>query len=190
MEQLKQLGRRWEGYIVRCFLTIMVVLMSTATMLAEDYVGRIGSYKLNYDGAGKITFEMPVYDQDGYDSWVYDSNVSYVLDGTSNKVVIVAWSSIESDIPHEQSTVETWFSTQAPGTVQYMASKSVNTDASNPILTTETTQYTVYHSATDQSRMVITAEWTLPRELRGKKITIVWQVNKTGNEDIKRANKL
>ena len=65
MEQLKQLGRRWEGYIVRCFLTIMVILMSTATMLAEDYVGRISSYKLNYDGAGKITFEMPVYDQDG-----------------------------------------------------------------------------------------------------------------------------
>lgn len=187
MEQLKQLGRRWEGYIVRCFLTIMVVLMSTATMLAEDYVGRIGSYKLNYDGAGKITFEMPVYDQDGFDSWVYDSNVSYVLDGTSNKVVIVAWSSIEHDIPHEQNTVETWFSTQAPGTVQYMASKSVNLDASNPILTTEATQYTVYHSVTDQSRMVITAEWTLPRELRGKKITIVWQVNKTGNEDIKRA---
>ena len=167
----------------RFILTLLMALIPFMTW-TQDYVGQISSYKMQYDGAGKIEFELPVYDQNGYDSWVYDSYVYYVVEGTSNKVIIVMWSTVQTDIAHEATTIDSWMYTNAPGTVQLMRSKSVETTWSNPILTSEKAKYTIPYTVTSNERMVLNIDWYLPRELRGKNITIGWDVRRNGNDDI------
>ena len=171
------------------FITLFVTFLLVQTAFAEDYNGQISSYQALYDGKSTISFQLPTYDQNGYDSWVYDGNVYYQVAGSESKVTIVNWWVRDKDIPHSATTIFTWMRSFAPGVVQYMRSKSVEKEWSNPILEQKEVCWEVPHVDNDEGkeRMVLNVDWHLPPELRGKSIIITWRVHKDGNGHVDNA---
>ena len=165
------------------FITILFVSFLVHPVLAKDYVGNITAYQFQYDGVDKISFRIPTYDQNGDDSWVYDGNVYYRVEGTDAQVCILNWWVAETDIDDDDTYVWTNMRTFAPGTVQFMCSK-VKKDADNPVLSQDIIKRGVYEVNND-GLMIIDLDWHLPRELRGKNLIISWKVHKSGNNSIK-----
>lgn len=166
-----------------CFITLFLLSFSVQSVLAKDYVGNVTSYQFQYDGVDKISFRIPTYDQNGDDSWVYDGNVYYRVEGTDAQVCILNWWVAETDIDGDDTYVWTNMRTFAPGTVQFMCSK-VKKDADNPVLSQDIIKRGVYE-VNDDGLMIIDLDWHLPRELRGKNLIISWKVHKSGNNSIK-----
>ncbi|UKK49182.1 hypothetical protein L6475_04275 [Prevotella sp. E9-3] len=163
------------------FITLFLLSFSVQSVLAKDYVGNVTSYQFQYDGVDKISFRIPTYDQNSDDSWVYDGNVYYRVEGTDAQVCILNWWVAETDIDDDDTYVWTNMRTFAPGTVQFMCSK-VKKDADNPVLSQDIIKRGVYEV---DGLMIIDLDWHLPRELRGKNLIISWKVHKTGNNSIK-----
>jgi hypothetical protein len=69
----------------------MLVAVMPMKVWAKDYVGQPGNYRVQYNGSDKIELTLPTYDQNGDDSWVYDGNVYYTVEGTNTKVKLVNW---------------------------------------------------------------------------------------------------
>ena len=94
-----RLRERLRG--MRYFGVVCMLLAFAPPAWAEDYVGQPMNYSVQQEGAGKIAIKAPCYDQEGSDSWVYDGNLYYTVEGTTTQVLLFNWWVVKDNIAKE-----------------------------------------------------------------------------------------
>ena len=166
----------------RTRMLVMMLLALFAWLLpqgawAEDYVGNRSKYKVWIEGMNVIKAELPCYDQSGSDTWQTDGWLYYHIDGQaqSTRVAVINWWVNETNISSNRTFVYVKMESACPGKVildRPTEKKTVITPG----------QWTVFiYREEGTEHMVAHIEWTVPRELRGKRLHMTWHSHRVGN---------
>lgn len=173
---------------IRQLLLTLLVLLFPVAASGEDYVGKAYNYTVQLEGTSQVSLKLPVYDQEGSDSWVLEGNVYYAVEGNSTKTTLVKWWSRDKDkdIDGNQTWVMPYMRTDAGGTVMLIRTMYDNYNSSDNVRIYSREDYWTVRREPGKERMIMHVTWTVPRELRGKRLTFSWDVLRTGNGDIPR----
>ena len=129
-------------------------------------------YTVMLSGMRQMTLDMPVYDEDGYDSWIDKGYVYITCDG--KKETLFYYRSWDKSGSHPVAK----FYKGVDGTMILKRDR----DYSSINVTTSEKEATIpIISGTDYA--IIHLVWTIPASYRGKTVTISWNIHKTGNGD-------
>ena len=167
----------------RTRMLVMMLLALFAWLLpqgawAEDYVGNRSKYKVWIEGMNVIKAELPCYDQSGSDTWQTDGWLYYHIDGQaqSTRVAVVNWWVNETNISSNRTFVYVKMESACPGKVIL----DRPTEKKTEITPGQWTVFIYREEGTDH--MVAHIEWTVPRELRGKRLHMTWHSHRVGND--------
>ena len=177
VKQLFRTKSRW----LAVFLLAILAWASPGTAMAEDWVSQTFFYAIRQDTGGMLRFEMPVYDQDGSDTWITDGKIYYQV-GDGPKQIFFEWGVAENNIAFEATHVNTNLKSSVDGSVVLL--RSENTffpDYDVDMEKGRSYQHWIYRQTQQTEHYLAIVNWTVPRELRGKTITFSYDVNQKGN---------
>ena len=141
----------------------------------ETFVDQSILYNVFVSGSNTVTITVPCYDMEGADAWIYDGNLDASWEGQPH-INLFHWAADEN-IDNARSTCPVMFYTQAPGYMNLTLGNTKNVTRLNPHLWTK---LNVIRND-DKCTFGVTAVWVVPKEMRGKKITLTWKVHRNGN---------
>ena len=141
----------------------------------ETFVDQTILYNVFVSGSNTVTITVPCYDMEGADAWIYDGNLDASWEGQPH-INLFHWAADEN-IDNSRSTCPVMFYTQAPGYMNLTLGNTKNVTRLNPH---NWTKLNVIRND-DKCTFGATAVWVVPKEMRGKKITLTWKVHRNGN---------
>ena len=141
----------------------------------ETFVDQSILYNVFVSGSNTVTITVPCYDMEGADAWIYDGNLDASWEGKSH-VNLFHWAAA-ADIDNARSTCPVTFFSDAPGYFNLTLGNTKNVTRLNP---NSSVTYNVVRND-DKCTFGVTAVWVVPKEMRGKKITLTWKVHRNGN---------
>ncbi|MBR6140962.1 MAG: hypothetical protein IKQ37_04265 [Bacteroidaceae bacterium] len=143
----------------------------------ETFVDQSILYNVFVSGTNTVTITVPCYDQEGADAYITDGNLYASWEGQSELTLFhwALWNDGKS-IADERSTCPIMFYTQAPGYLNLTLGNTKNVTRLNPH---SWTSLNVVRND-DKRTFSASATWVVPKELRGKKITLRWRVRRDG----------
>ncbi|MBP3211487.1 MAG: hypothetical protein J6M41_02830 [Prevotella sp.] len=166
-------GRMWLMLLV--LLAWMVPQQASADDAYETFVDQSILYNVFVSGSNTVTITVPCYDMEGADAWIMDGNLYASWEGQS-ELNLFHWAADEN-IDNARSTCPVMFYTQAPGYMNLTLGNTKNVTRLNPH---NWTKLNVVRND-DKCTFGATAVWVVPKEMRGKKITLRWHVQRNGN---------
>ena len=149
----------------------------------ETFVDQSILYNVYVSGSNTVTISVPCYDQEGADAYITDGNLYASWEGQSELTLFhwALWNDGKS-IADDRSTCPIMFYTQAPGYLNLTLGNTTNVQRLNPH---NWTSFNVVRND-DKRTFSASATWVVPKELRGKKITLRWRVRRdgTGRHDV------
>jgi hypothetical protein len=143
---------------------------------AEAYVEKPENYSVSLGGSNIVYFTAPVYDQDNADQWITSGKLMCQPEGESQFEVIY-WKAAETDISGSATEVSTYFSTPAEGFFDITKGNTRETFR----LTKNNAGNVKIKRNSDGITFSYEAEWAVPYNLLGKKLTFTWEVKRDGN---------
>ena len=58
---------------------------------ADRYEQQSSNYQAFLSGTDQITIKVPIFDKDGYDSWVRNGRLFYTVEGSSTEYLLLFW---------------------------------------------------------------------------------------------------
>ena len=165
-------GRPWQVMLLLALLAWVV----PQTAMAEAYVEKSENYSVSLGGSNIVYFTAPVYDQDNVDQWISSGKLMCQPEGES-KFEVIYWKAVETNISGSATEVSTNFSTSADGffdIVKGNTRESFRLTKSNP-------GNAKIKRNSDGITFSYEAEWAVPYNLLGKKLTFTWEVKRDGN---------
>ena len=157
--------------LVVTMLGLMMLFGGGSKVQASNAPEDAYRYMVNISGVDKLSLEMPLYDQDGYDSWIDKGYVYITIDGGHKETLFYYYSEdMDGDNPY------VWCSKGVDGDMKLSRDQNYNTvDVYNSV-----SKYEVpFVSGTDYS--ILHLMWSIPDKYRGKMVTISWSIHKCGN---------
>ena len=142
---------------------------------AATYVDDKSNYSVSLGGSNIVYFTAPVYDADGADCWICDGNLKVSVDGGA-ETTIFTWKS-EADIDNSNTSLSCYFSTNADGFFDITLGNSRSTSR----LTKNNAGNRSLARNSDGKTFEFSAEWVVPYNMLGKKLTFTWDVERDGN---------
>lgn len=142
---------------------------------AASYEDEPANYSVSLGGSNIVYIQAPVYDQNGADTWVYDGNLKVSVEG-GEATTILHWST-EADIPNDRTWVDCTFSTTADGFFDITLGNSRTIERLNK----SKERKLALTRNSDGRTFEFSAEWVVPYNLLGKKLTFSWYVKRNGN---------
>lgn len=142
---------------------------------AATYVDDKSNYSVSLGGSNIVYFTAPVYDTDGADCWITDGNLKVSVDGGA-ETTIFTWKS-EADIDNSNTSLSCYFSTNADGFFDITLGNSRSTSR----LTKNNAGNRSLARNSDGKTFEFSAEWVVPYNMLGKKLTFTWDVERDGN---------
>ena len=175
MKQRKDIysGRHW--LLLLALFAWLVPQQVSADDGYETFVDQSILYNVFVSGSNTVTITVPCYDMEGADAWIYDGNLYASWEGQS-ELTLFHWAA-KDDIDNSQSTCPVTFFSNAPGYFNLTLGNTKNVTRLNP---NNSVTYNVIRND-DKSTFSLSAVWVVPKELRGKKITLRWKVHRKGN---------
>ncbi|MBR1713281.1 MAG: hypothetical protein IJ722_07745 [Alloprevotella sp.] len=167
----KRLGR------IPALLTLLAAFCAQ-TAWAEDFVEDVSNYTFSYTPPGTITFNMPVYEQAGIDSWVYEGYVYAQPEGGA-KVKVFHWYASDTNIDDDATTMKVKMECcLANGIMVYKRrdGNDFNIDYSEGTYEAQVTPGTVNFG--------LKVEWFVPWEMRGKRVEMSYEVKMDYNSSV------
>ena len=130
-------------------------------------------YSVILNGTKQLKLDMPVYDEDGYDSWIDKGYVYITCDG--KKETLFYYRSWDKSGDHPSAKFY-------KGVDGVMVMKRDRDYSSINVTTSEKEATIPIIAGTDYA--IIHLIWTIPYKYRGKTVTISWDIHKTGNGPI------
>ena len=153
----------------------LVPQQASADDAYETFVDQSILYNVYVSGSNTVTITVPCYDMEGADAWIMDGKLYASWEGQS-ELILFHWAADEN-IDNSRSTCPVMFYTQAPGYMNLTLGNTKNVTRLNPHLWTK---LNVIRND-DKCTFGATAVWVVPKEMRGKKITLRWHVQRNGN---------
>ena len=159
-------------------LTLMLLAMLSSMLSLRAYADPIwvddpSSYSVTQYGTNTVKIKVPVYNKDGYDEWIDSGKIYYQINGSGSKTKLLYWCSDEEDISGSASSVNARFSTDAGGEMKLLRGFD------GVSITSGERVYGLAFNGSDKVYAEI--EWTVPLAVRGKSLTISWDVTRDGN---------
>ena len=142
---------------------------------AQTYVDKSENYTVSLGGSNVVYFSAPVYDMDGADCWVEKGVLKCTPEGEP-EMDVLTWEST-ADIDNDKTELSTRFSTTASGF--FDITKGNTRDDYR--LTKDNAAWIYLKRNSDGETFDFSAEWALPYNLLGKKLTFKWDVTRKGN---------
>ncbi len=139
----------------------------------ETFVDQSILYNVFVSGSNTVTITVPCYDMEGADAWIYDGNLYASWEGQS-ELTLFHWAADDTD--NSQSTCPVTFFSNAPGYFNLTLGNTKNVTRFDP---NNSVTYKVIRND-DKNTFSVSAVWVVPKELRGKKITLRWKVHRNG----------
>ena len=165
-------GRSWQTMLLAALFAWLLPQWAHA----EAYVEKSDNYSVSLGGSNIVYFTAPVYDQDNADQWITSGKLMCQPEGESQFEVIY-WKAAETDISSSATEVSTYFSTSADG---FFDITKGNTRESFR-LTKDNAGNAKIKRNSDGITFSYEAEWAVPYNLLGKKLTFTWEVKRDGN---------
>ena len=142
---------------------------------AEEYVHDPDHYSVSLGGTNIVYFSAPVYDQKNVDQWINEGRLYCQPEGES-KFEVIYWQS-SKNIDSDATEVNTKFSTTADGFFDITKGNTRDTYR----LTKDKASWIYIKRNSDGYSFTYDAEWVVPYNLLGKKLTFTWEVERWGN---------
>ncbi len=164
-------GRPW--LVLLALLLWLTPQRAVADDGYETYVDQTILYNVYVSGTNTVTITVPCYDMAGADGWIDDGNLYASWEGQS-ELTLFHWATVDTD--NSRSTCPVTFLTQAPGYINLTLGNTTSVHKLNPH---NSTNLNVVRND-DANTFDVKAVWVVPKELRGKKITLRWRVHREG----------
>ena len=161
--------------MLTALFTWLVPQRAAADDAYETFVDQTILYNVFVSGSNTVTITVPCYDMEGADAWIYNGNLDASWEGQPH-INLFHWAA-KADINNSQSTCPVTFFSNAPGYFNLTLGNTKNVTRLNP---NSDVTYNVVRND-DKCTFGVTAVWVVPKELRGKKITLSWKVQRNGN---------
>ena len=141
--------------------------------ISADNVENTQHYAVRMNGLDQLRIEMPVFDKAGDDGWCDKGYVYVTPEGEPQQTVVYYYSR------HKNTTNPyVWLSKGVDGAM------TLHRDQGWSDLTVTTTELSCQLPPVPGTEYyMLYIDWTVPASLRGKNLTITWNVHKTGNHD-------
>ena len=160
----------------RPWLTLLALLLWVVPRAnAEAYVEKPENYSVSLGGTNIVYFTAPVYDQDNADQWISNGNLKVSVDG-GPVTTIFTWKSA-TNISGSATEVNTNFSTTAGGFFDITKGNTRDTYR----LTKDNDNWVYVKRNSDGITFSFEAEWVVPYDMLGKRLTFTWDVKRDGN---------
>ena len=171
-DKLRNFATHWTTCAARIGMLIVMLLpiWGGGTAWADEVETR-SHYMAFQSGTDQIRIEMPVYDEEGYDGWV-DKGYVYVTAKGSARETVLYYNSKESS----STNPTVWLSKSVDGTMILKRDEGMS-----DVTITSTEKGCEIPKVSGKQYCKLYLIWTIPDYLRGKELTISWDVYKTGN---------
>ena len=142
---------------------------------ADTYVDKSQNYTVSLGGSNVVYFSAAVYDMDGADCWVEKGILKCTPEGGS-EMDVLTWEST-ANVDNDKTELSTKFSTTAAGFFDIVKGNSRDTYR----LTKDNAAWIYLKRNSDGLTFDFSAEWAVPYNLLGKKLTFEWDVTRNGN---------
>ena len=163
-------GRPW------LLLAALFAWLLPQTAAAEQFIHEPDNYSVTLGGSNIVYFTAPVYDQKNADQWVETGYLQVSVDGAVPKSIFM-WSAAETDIDGDATEVKTLFSALGDGFFDITLG---NTNSTIRLTKGNYNKANVKRNS-DGYSFTFEAEWVVPYNLLGKKLTFSWDVTRNGN---------
>ena len=163
-------GRPW------LLLAALFAWLLPQTAAAEQFIHEADNYSVSLGGSNIVYFTAPVYDQKNADQWVETGYLQVSVDGAAPKSIFM-WSAAETDIDGDATEVKTLFSALGDGFFDITLG---NTNSTIRLTKGNYNRAKVKRNS-DGYSFTFEAEWVVPYNLLGKKLTFSWDVTRNGN---------
>ena len=163
-------GRLWL-----VLLALFAWLLPEQAAADPTLVENTSNYSVTLTGSNVITIEAPLCDFDGIDTWINDGNLYYEGEGVA-KTLLLHFYCI--DVPYDGysnslTKIPVHFKTNAGGYLEITQGSSSNKFT----LTKNSEESKDIHRRGDND-FEFSADWVLPYNLLGKKLTFSWEVER------------
>ena len=142
---------------------------------AATYVDEPDNYTIMLGGTNIVYFTAPAYDTSDGDTWVALGTLKVTPEGGTEQIVF-QWSS-KTDIDNSDKFLSCNFSTPADGFFDVTLGNQKSTFR----LTKSNGGWQALARNSDDKTFEFAAEWVVPYNLLGKKLTFTWDVSRDGN---------
>ena len=157
---------RTKLFLLPFLLALLLPQSAMADNIEQTYL-----YMVTQMGQDQLNFEMPVYDIEGYNSWVDDGKVYVTPEGGSRETLLY-YRSWDQDGDWGDATL-------SKGMDGLLILHRVR-GWSDVVITTSNQNLGIpFETGKDYGKLYLS--WKVPEKYRGKKLTISWYVHKTGN---------
>ena len=157
----------------------LLLLLLFAWLLPQEaaatYVDEPDNYTIMLGGTNIVYFTAPVYDTSDGDTWVVLGTLKVTPEGGTEQIVF-QWSS-KTDIDNSDKFLSCNFTTTADGFFDVTLGNQKSTFR----LTKSNGGWQSLARNSDDKTFEFAAEWVVPYNLLGKKLTFTWDVNRDGN---------
>ena len=164
-------GRPWQWML----LLALFAWLLPQTAAAEQYIHEPDNYTVSLGGTNIIYFKAPVYDQKNVDQWVSDAYLMVSVDG-GPKMPVLHWYAA-GEISSSATEANAWF--------EALQDVFFDITLGNTTKTVRLPGHTkANHNVkrnSDGYSFTFEAEWVVPYDLLGKKLTFTWDVERYGN---------
>ena len=157
---------------------LMLLLMLAWLMpqqASATYVDEPANYTVRLGGTNIVYFTAPVYDTSDSDTWIEKGQLKVTPEGGSTQTIF-QWES-ETDINNSNTTLSCKFTTDADGFFDITLGNSNGTSR----LTKSNGGNRTLVRNSDGKTFEFAAEWVVPYNMLGKKLTFSWEVKRNGN---------
>ncbi len=170
-------GRPW-------LLLLLMLAWLMPQQASATYVDDAANYTVRLGGTNIVYFTAPVYDTSDSDTWIEKGQLKVTPEGGSTQTIF-QWES-ETDINNSNTTLSCKFTTDADGFFDITLGNSNGTSR----LTKSNGGNRTLVRNSDGKTFEFAAEWVVPYNMLGKKLTFSWEVRRNGNggrsaEDVK-----
>ena len=177
-------GRPWQ---VLGLLMLFAWLVPQG-VAARDLICDVASnYMVMLNGATTVKIQVPVYDEDSYDTWVEDGYLKYEIQdpktgNLSDETTLFRWYKDENN--HDNDDEDLWckMSTGAGGSIEVTQG---NSNKHFTLSGSGERRELIYERTSDHT-YTIYAVWTVPYNMRGKTLRFKWSVMRNGTSSRKR----
>jgi len=157
----------------------LLLLLLFAWLLPQEaaatYVDEPDNYTIMLGGTNIVYFTAPVYDTSDGDTWVALGTLKVTPEGGTEQIVF-QWSS-KTDIDNSDKFLSCNFTTTADGFFDVTLGNQKSTFR----LTKSNGGWQSLARNSDEKTFEFAAEWVVPYNLLGKKLTFTWDVSRDGN---------
>ena len=170
-DKSRNFATHWTTCAARIGMLIVMLLpiWGGGTAWADEIETR-SHYMAFQSGTDQIRFEMPVYDEEGYDGWV-DKGYVYVTAKGSARETVLYYNSKESS----STNPTVWLSKSVDGTMILKRDEGMS-----DVTITLTEKGVEIPKVSGKQYCKLYLIWTIPDYLRGQELTISWDVSKPG----------